>query len=316
VEQDQRLALPGLGDVHPQAADVDEAVGDAREHGHRGGGHELVSSWRTWRSTSVGEQPALGHDRGQPAQRVEQRAAPDRRAGAPGVRRGVPQGHRQRAAQPAGHEGVARLQRARPGPVPRRAGVVVGDDVVDVRDAPACRGEVLREQRLLAEEEHDPAEAAHGQVGRAADDRTAGDEAEHRRAGQVRPPLQRAVGHLAADGSSRPSGRRGCGRRAAPAAAPARSARRPGRARPAPTTSRRRRRRRARSGRPRRRGVRPARRGCGRARGPRPAGVPAARRRRCRPSSPLSTRTTGAARAVRRGGRGSTGRCRGGPAWR
>jgi hypothetical protein len=87
-----------------------------------------------------------------------------------------------------GEQGVARLHDAPPLRVARRRRVVVGDDVRDVREVPAGRGQVEGEQLLLAAHAVPLGEAARLQVGVAPHDGAAGDEAEHRRARAARGP--------------------------------------------------------------------------------------------------------------------------------
>ena len=77
---------------------------------------------------------------------------------------------------------------------------MVRSHVMDVGQTPSGGGEIYCQEILLSPYEHAGLEAPDPQVGRAPDDRRAGQKPEHRRTREIRLLRQRAVGNFFADG--------------------------------------------------------------------------------------------------------------------
>src|SRR5215218_8406581 len=146
--------------------------------GGRGGARAAPRAGRAWPGAGL-MMLLAGGGRGRPA---------GRSAGPPRPAAGA-------ASRP---QGVADLDPAAGGGVAARGGMVVGDHLLHVGQSPAPGDQVDREQLLLAAHAEPDVEPADLQERRAPDDRPAGDEPEHRRAGQIWNRWQGAVGHLLA----------------------------------------------------------------------------------------------------------------------
>jgi hypothetical protein len=102
--------------------------------------------------------------------------------------------------QPSKLQVVTNREPPRSTSIPDGGGMVIGRYVPRVGETPPGGGKVDDQQFRLAPEDEPGNEASYIQVRRAPDDRSAGQETEHRSTGQVRLDRQETGGHLGADG--------------------------------------------------------------------------------------------------------------------